>query len=226
MEERDHKIEVQDALAIPPGLRSPGGLPTTPAGFVLGGGDPLTLQKPRGALGGTREPRALSSTGDQRPRQLWTRCSFPRGLLPAPGQPLLAPSHPSPGHTLCSGPRGCTHQLGQEEGVGDGEKQRDPGGHVRGSMAGGGRVPGGHALTLCLAPWLGSPCPQPFKYHLLPYTPIRRRREGKKKKKFQPSRSFHWLQPRECSVKCGLCIRQAFHQLWQSRSGRRAGASS
>ena len=50
-------------------------------------------------------------------------------------------------------------------------------------MAGGGRVPGGHALTLCLAPWLGSPCPQPFKYHLLPDTPIRRRLEGKKKKK-------------------------------------------
>lgn len=85
--------------------------------------------------------------------QLWLRSPF----LPWEG------SAPAPAPSLSAG---VTHQLWQEEGIGDGEEQGQPWGHIRWRMAGGGRwVGGGHARTL---PGTGLPSSRPAARQISP----------------------------------------------------------
>lgn len=89
-------------------------------------------RKPAGAAG------ERSAGGRGVSRRLWS--DREEQLRPVP---LLAPERAGPQ------PRGRTHQLGQEEGEGDGEEQCEPRGHVGWRVAGGGRWAwGGHARTL------------------------------------------------------------------------------
>lgn len=135
-----------------------------------------------------------SGGGDRKPQQLEPRPPFP-GSAASP--------QPSPS---AGDPRGSTHQLGQEEGIGDGDEQQEPQGHLGRGVAGGGRqVRGGHLSPAAWCPWLRTAGPRcPSNITSCPTHPSDVAWE--EKKKFQPSRSFHWLQPTDSSAKrkCGF----------------------
>ena len=166
---------------------------------------PTHTAEARGAEGGIRDVRAESeSWGRSETTSTLARVPFLQGVLSShrPASPRPSPS--------AGGPRGNTHQLRQEEGVGDGEEQRDPQGHVGRGVAGGGRrVRGGHLSPSAWCPWLRSSSPAPRARQISPparhthrTSPGREKKKKKKKKTFQPSRSFHSLRPKDSSVKC------------------------
>lgn len=158
----------------------------------------------------------------------------PRAARPCPcPQGALVPREcASPGPSPSAGSPRSTHQLGQEEGVGDGEEQHDPQGHFGRGMAGGGRqVRGGHLSPAACCPWLrcSSTAPVPSNITSCPTHPSDVAWEGKKKKKpFQPSRSFHSLQPKDSLVKCecGFGFASDGPGLAGGTEARRAGVSS
>jgi hypothetical protein len=141
-------------------------------GFCFRGKNPAILHKPRGTRTGAR-PAPGSESEPARPWAARQRCPVP-DPVPGRGPWSVQPLPPGPPPSVAGG---RTHQLGQEEGEGDGEEQRDPRGHVGRGVGGGWRqVPGSHAVTYCSAPYSSAArlLPQSSSYHLLPDTPIRR----------------------------------------------------
>lgn len=180
-------------------------------GFVRDGGNPPILQKPEARGGGVRNIPALgpeaelgdpSSPGPGAPRfgvqrgRWGTTASGPGA--PSRGSALQPPAGSSGSRPFRMWLHSSTHQLRQEEGVGDGEEERDPRRHVgRGVGGGGRRVPGGHALSRCLAPLAPQQLARARSPSNIPSCPTHPSDvAGEGKKTFQPSRSFHSLQPR------------------------------
>lgn len=141
----------------------------------------------------------------------------------------------SPDPPLCRRASGRTHQLRQEEGVGDGEEQRDPQGHVGRGVAGGGRwVRGGHLAPSAWCPWLRSSSPGsagPSNITSCPTHPSDVAWEGKKKvpaEQVLPLALAKRLLS-EMRLRIRICIRWALAR-WGRASGhteaRRAGVSS
>lgn len=146
-----------------------------PRWVCFGRGKPPILQKLGGAAkGGIWVIRAESEWWGTSETE-----AAPAPVLPPQG------ARASPGPTPPAGdPWGSTHQLGQEEGVGDGEEQHDPQGHFGRGVAGGGRqVRGGHLSPTAWCPWLRSGSPAPPRQISPPARHTHRTSPGRKKKR-------------------------------------------